>query len=131
MLAVLLFSVKFHSVRYFSVCPSAVLFHRLRRNVEGESRFHAASSPHIAFRDTLCLLLRQVKRLDPRDSSLGCHAMQHSPYFPVLLIHPALRRLADRLAAGWCHRMVALSPVAPFFYLFRILFNSCCTSALL
>lgn len=96
------------------VCGTAAALYAVNRYVHTERLLHAASSPHVAFRDTLCLLLRQVKRLDPRDSSLGCHAMQHSPYFTVLLVHPALRRLADRLAAGWCHRMVALSPVAPF-----------------
>lgn len=102
------------AVGHFFVCGTAAALYAVNRYVHTERLLHAASSPHVTFRDTLCLLLRQVKRLDPRDSSLGCHAMQHSPYFTVLLVHPALRRLADRLAAGWCHRMVALSPVAPF-----------------
>ena len=96
----LLSPVKFHAVGYFPVCLSAVLLHRLRRDVEGKSRFHAAFPPHVALAQAKRLVGRQVKRLDPCDSPLGCHALQHGPDLLVLLIHPALRRLADRLAAG-------------------------------
>lgn len=116
MLAVLLFSVKFHAVRYFSVRLPAVLFHRLWRDVEGESRFHAAFPPHVALAQAKRLMGRQVKRLDPCDSSLGRHALQHGAYLPVLLVHSAYAglRIAFRRdgAIGW----LRLSPVTPFVY---------------
>ena len=102
------------AVGHFFVCGTAAALYAVNRYVHTERLLHAASSPHVAFRDTLCLLLRQVKRLDPRDSSLGCHAMQHSPYFTVLLVHPAYAGLRTALrrdgAIGW----LRLSPVAPF-----------------
>lgn len=107
---------KFHSVRYFPVCPSAVLLHRLRGDVGGKGRFYAAFPPHVALPETQRLVGWKVKRLDPCDSPLGCHALQHGADFPVLLLHSAYAglRIAFRRdgAIGW----LRLSPVTPFVY---------------